>query len=260
MSAVLARHRRPARQATRPAPDGRGRDREGPPGSRPRVVGSELRPARSCGGGSRRGRARSPQRTNDDADRGIQGFSSTRSRWVARPTRPSRRRTRARRERCRCEARQGTCGHWQARCRVMLGSRCLSLDDAPTVPIHLAGAPLGRTTRPPSRESCPIRLTPADRSGRSGAVPSGGCARARRRARGFLVTVNRPRDGYRSVTPRIVVDDVAAQVDFLRQVFGATADIEPGRPVEVHIGDSLVMVSSGVRTRQVRRVPVRLRR
>ena len=59
------------------------------------------------------------------------------------------------------------------------------------------------------------------------------------------MTVNRPRDGYRSVTPRIVVDDVAAQVDFLRQVFGATADIEPGRPVEVHIGDSLVMVSSG---------------
>jgi PhnB protein len=59
------------------------------------------------------------------------------------------------------------------------------------------------------------------------------------------VTVNNPRDGYRSVTPRIVVDDVAAQVDFLRQVFGATADIEPGRPVDVHIGDSLVMVSSG---------------
>ena len=59
------------------------------------------------------------------------------------------------------------------------------------------------------------------------------------------MTVNNPRDGYRSVTPRIVVDDVAAQVDFLRQVFGATADIEAGRPVEVHLGDSLVMVSSG---------------
>jgi uncharacterized glyoxalase superfamily protein PhnB len=59
------------------------------------------------------------------------------------------------------------------------------------------------------------------------------------------VTVNNPRDGYRSVTPRIVVDDVAAQVDFLREVFGATADIEAGRPVEVHLGDSLVMVSSG---------------
>jgi PhnB protein len=62
---------------------------------------------------------------------------------------------------------------------------------------------------------------------------------------GSRVTVNRPRDGYRSVTPRIVVDDVAAQVDFLRQVFGATADIEPGRPAEVHVGDSVVMVSSG---------------
>ena len=53
-----------------------------------------------------------------------------------------------------------------------------------------------------------------------------------------------PRSGFRSVTPRIVVDDVAAQVDFLRAVFGATGTVEPGRPAEMRIGDSLIMVSS----------------
>jgi len=46
------------------------------------------------------------------------------------------------------------------------------------------------------------------------------------------------------VTPRIVVVDVVAQVDFLRDVFGATGDVEPGRPAEVRIGDSLLMISS----------------
>jgi uncharacterized glyoxalase superfamily protein PhnB len=51
------------------------------------------------------------------------------------------------------------------------------------------------------------------------------------------------RTGYHSITPRIVVSDVAAQLDFLRSVFNATADVEAGRPAEVHIGDSLVMVT-----------------
>src|SRR5213083_2332876 len=53
-----------------------------------------------------------------------------------------------------------------------------------------------------------------------------------------------PRDGFQSVTPRLVVADVAAQVEFLRAVFDATGDVEPGRPAEVSIGDCLVMVSS----------------
>jgi uncharacterized glyoxalase superfamily protein PhnB len=39
------------------------------------------------------------------------------------------------------------------------------------------------------------------------------------------------------------VQDVAAQVDFLREVFGGTGALEPGRPAEIKIGDSLVMVS-----------------
>ena len=55
-----------------------------------------------------------------------------------------------------------------------------------------------------------------------------------------------PRHGYHSVTPRLVVDDVEAQVAFLRTVFGAEGDIEADRPAEVRIGDSLVMVSSSV--------------
>jgi uncharacterized glyoxalase superfamily protein PhnB len=52
-----------------------------------------------------------------------------------------------------------------------------------------------------------------------------------------------PREGFHSVTPRIVVDDVAGQVKFLRAVFGATGSVEPGRPAEILIGDSLVMIS-----------------
>jgi uncharacterized glyoxalase superfamily protein PhnB len=58
------------------------------------------------------------------------------------------------------------------------------------------------------------------------------------------VSLRQPREGYHTITPRIVVDDVAAQIDFLRSVFGATGDVEPGRPAELHIGDSLIMISS----------------
>jgi PhnB protein len=58
------------------------------------------------------------------------------------------------------------------------------------------------------------------------------------------VVEREPRAGYRSVTPRVVVDDVAAQVRFLRAVFAATGELEPGRPAEVRIGDSVIMISS----------------
>jgi PhnB protein len=50
-------------------------------------------------------------------------------------------------------------------------------------------------------------------------------------------------DGYHSVIPRIVVQDAAAQVEFLRHVFGAAADVASGRPAEVRIGDAVVLVS-----------------
>lgn len=59
-----------------------------------------------------------------------------------------------------------------------------------------------------------------------------------------VVPSRQPRAGYRAVTPRLVVADVAAQVSFLRDVFGATGDVEPDRPAELRIGDSVIMISS----------------
>ena len=50
---------------------------------------------------------------------------------------------------------------------------------------------------------------------------------------------------YHAVTPRIVVDDVDGQIGFLRAVFNATGAVSPGRPAEVQIGDSIVLVSDG---------------
>jgi uncharacterized glyoxalase superfamily protein PhnB len=41
----------------------------------------------------------------------------------------------------------------------------------------------------------------------------------------------------------MVVRDVAAAVEFLRDVFDASGDVHPSRPAEVRIGDSLVMVT-----------------
>ena len=49
--------------------------------------------------------------------------------------------------------------------------------------------------------------------------------------------------GYHTVTPRMVVADVTAAVVFLRGAFGAQGEVSPGRPAEMRIGDSLVMVS-----------------
>ena len=53
-----------------------------------------------------------------------------------------------------------------------------------------------------------------------------------------------PRAGYAAVTPRLVVADPDALAGFLRAVFNAVGEIEPGRPVELRIGSSLIMVSS----------------
>jgi uncharacterized glyoxalase superfamily protein PhnB len=50
--------------------------------------------------------------------------------------------------------------------------------------------------------------------------------------------------GWHSVIPRIVTSDVAALVAFLRHTFGARGEVKQGRPCEVAIGDSIVMVSS----------------
>jgi PhnB protein len=56
------------------------------------------------------------------------------------------------------------------------------------------------------------------------------------------VVTGRPRFG--AVIPRVFVTDPDAQVEFLRAVFDASGEVQPGRPAEMRIGDSLIMVSS----------------
>ena len=46
------------------------------------------------------------------------------------------------------------------------------------------------------------------------------------------------------MTPRIVVSDAVAEVGFLRAVFDAKGEVHAGRPAEIRIGDSLVLVSA----------------
>jgi PhnB protein len=53
-----------------------------------------------------------------------------------------------------------------------------------------------------------------------------------------------PHPPYHTITPRLVVGDVAAQVAFLSRVFGAAGEVMAGRPTEVRIGDSIVLVTS----------------
>lgn len=53
-----------------------------------------------------------------------------------------------------------------------------------------------------------------------------------------------PRSGFRSITPRIVVHDVETLVTFLRRVFEAMGEYAPDRPSRVHIGDSVITISS----------------
>ncbi len=50
-------------------------------------------------------------------------------------------------------------------------------------------------------------------------------------------------EGWHSVTPRLIANDPAALVAFLRGAFGAIGELHEGRPAEMRIGDSIVMVS-----------------
>jgi hypothetical protein len=51
------------------------------------------------------------------------------------------------------------------------------------------------------------------------------------------------RAGFHSVTPRMVVGDLEGAVSFLRTVFGAGGEVHAGRPAEIRIGDSVVMIT-----------------
>lgn len=53
-----------------------------------------------------------------------------------------------------------------------------------------------------------------------------------------------PPAGFHTITPRMVVSDAVLAVEFLRSVFGAIGEVHADRPAEMHIGDSLVMVTS----------------
>ena len=55
-------------------------------------------------------------------------------------------------------------------------------------------------------------------------------------------------DGWHTVTPRIVVDDVEKLIEFMRHTFAATGEFREAIPSEIRIGDSLIMVSAaGIR-------------
>ena len=49
-------------------------------------------------------------------------------------------------------------------------------------------------------------------------------------------------EGWHNLTPRIVTDDVAGLVAFLRRVFGAAGELEEGRPTVMRLGDSNLMI------------------
>jgi len=50
--------------------------------------------------------------------------------------------------------------------------------------------------------------------------------------------------GWPHVIPRIAVEDPEPLVRFIQQVFGAVGEFHAGRPSELRIGDSLIMVGS----------------
>ncbi|VTZ22710.1 Glyoxalase/bleomycin resistance protein/dioxygenase [Methylocella tundrae] len=58
-------------------------------------------------------------------------------------------------------------------------------------------------------------------------------------------------NGWRTVTPRIVTQDVEGLIKFLRSVFEARGELRAGLPAEMRIGDSIVMVSDGGGVREM---------
>lgn len=61
--------------------------------------------------------------------------------------------------------------------------------------------------------------------------------------KGLVMAAQTP-EGWHTVTPRIVTRDVEGLVAFLKRVFAATGAVPDGRPAEIAIGDSMVMVSN----------------
>lgn len=57
------------------------------------------------------------------------------------------------------------------------------------------------------------------------------------------MTANGAPTGYHNITVRLFVEDPAREVAFLREAFGAEGELPDGRPAELRIGDSLLLVS-----------------
>jgi tRNA-Thr(GGU) m(6)t(6)A37 methyltransferase TsaA len=51
-------------------------------------------------------------------------------------------------------------------------------------------------------------------------------------------------EGWHSIVPRVVVDDVAGLAEFLRSTFGATGEVATDRPTMMRIGDAVLMISA----------------
>ena len=58
-------------------------------------------------------------------------------------------------------------------------------------------------------------------------------------------------DGWHTVTPRIIVHDPENLIAFIKKVFDGRGEFRPGRPAEIRIGDSVVMISDGGGLREV---------
>jgi PhnB protein len=52
-------------------------------------------------------------------------------------------------------------------------------------------------------------------------------------------------EGWATITPRLFTHDVQGLVDFLKQVFDAKGEVHTGRPTEITIEDSRIMISDG---------------
>jgi uncharacterized glyoxalase superfamily protein PhnB len=59
-----------------------------------------------------------------------------------------------------------------------------------------------------------------------------------------MTSPHRP-PGWPAVAPRIFTTDVAALTNFLRGTFGATGDVHVGRPAELWVDGSVIIVSDG---------------
>ena len=73
--------------------------------------------------------------------------------------------------------------------------------------------------------------------------------------------VNPIREGFRTVTPYVVVQDVHAEIDFIKQVFGAEGQVyglgsQGGFHAEYKIGDSMLMIGGGGEGSEWRGMPV----